>query len=288
MQLITLTSDMGWRDYYVSAVKATICRLVTNPVQILDITHEVSPFDVAEAAFHVGQAFGSFPPKTIHIIGVDAEPFVKNSSEDAVPCVMVLDDQYFVANDNGFFSVLERYGQQGQFFRVDAQVWKNSDPLFATKNILVPIACKLANGEKIEDFAHPATATHSAFSSIPTIEEKGIKGIIIHFDAFGNAMTNIHKKLFEEIGQNQPFIIQFRRGDSYKINRISSHYHDVANGEKVALFNENGWLEIAINKGANKSTGGAQTLFGLHKNDLITITFNPQETAISMEELFVE
>jgi len=277
MQFITLTTDMGYKDYYVSVIKSSILQQVSESVHLIDITHNVEPFDIIDAAFHIGQAFKNFPYGTIHIIGVDSEP-ITSENNNSYPSVMLLEGQYFVANDNGFFSALTHYSQdKPTFYRINPKLWRGQQLTFPTKNVLVPIACKLAQGAKIETLGVQTDAYHKAFHFMPIIENYLIKGIIIHFDSFGNAITNIDRNLFERIGKNALFLIQFRKGEDYKINNISTAYSQVPHGEKLALFNENNWLEIAINKGANTTTGGAQTLFGLSKYDTVTINFYPQD-----------
>lgn len=278
---------MGLDDYYVAAVKASVLQHCNDPVHLIDITHNVQPFDVAEAAFHVSQAYKSFPEGTIHIVGVDSEPvFNFGNAEGSFPSIMIMDKQYFIANDNGFFGVLSRFGDDIQFFRIEDVLSNPKGFKFPTKNMLVPIACKLANGENIEDIATPYAHFRKAFSSIPVIETHLIKGSIIHFDKFGNAITNVDSDLFQKIGGGAPFIIKFREGESYKIDTISKTYNEVPDGEKLAIFNENGLLEIAINRGANQSTGGAQKLFALRKNDVVRVEFMPRGSRESINELF--
>lgn len=287
MQFITLTTDMGLKDYYVASIKASILQQCEQPIHLIDITHEVQPFDVAEAAFHVSQAFKSFPDGTVHIIGVDAEPiFNFGNSEGAFPSVMVMNNQYFVSNDNGFFGVLARFGDHPKFYRIEDVLSNPKGFKFPAKNMLVPIACKLANGESIDNLATPHTTYKKAFATVPVIEEHLIKGSIIHFDKFGNAITNIDTDLFQKIGNGAPFIIKFREGESYKIDVVSKTYNEVPDGEKLAIFNENGLLEIAINRGANESTGGAQKLFALRKNDIVRVEFMPRGSRESIHELF--
>lgn len=287
MQFITLTTDMGLRDYYVAALKATILQQCNDPIQLIDITHDIRPFDVAEAAFQLGQVHKNFPDGTIHIAGIDAEPeFNFGQSEGSFPSIMVMDNQYFLSTDNGFFGVLERYGNVSGFYRIEDALSSPKSFTFPTKSLLSPFACRLANGEKIEDLAVPYPRYKKAFSSVPNIEEFLIKGSIMYFDSFGNAITNIDIDLFQQIGENAPYFVKFREGDSYKIDTISKSYNEVPPGEKLALFNENGLLEIAINKGANATTGGAQKLFALSKGDIIRVEFLPRDSRISIDELF--
>src|SRR5690606_3501392 len=135
------------------------------------------PFDVAEAAFHVCQAYKSFPDGTIHIVGVDSEPiFNFGNAEGSFPSIMVMDNQYFVSNDNGFFGVLARFGNDPKFYRIEDALSNPKGFKFPTKNMLVPIACKIANGAKIENLATPYPNYKKAFASVPVIEEHLIKG----------------------------------------------------------------------------------------------------------------
>lgn len=287
MRFVTLTTDMGLEDYYVASIKASILQQCNDPIHLIDITHSVQPFDVVEAAYQVSQAYKSFPDGTIHIIGVDAEPvFNFGNSEGSFPSIMLMDKQYFISNDNGFFGTLARFGTEIQFFRVEDILSNPKGFKFPTKNMLVPIAASLANGKSIEDIAAPQERYRNAFATIPVIEEFLIMGSIIHFDKFGNAITNITQKLFEEIGEGAPFTIKFREGDSYKIDSIATTYNEVPEGEKVAMFGENGLLELAINRGANESTGGAQKLFALRKHDVVRIEFTPRGSRETILDLF--
>jgi hypothetical protein len=242
---------------------------------------------VAEAAFHVAQVYHHFPKGTIHIVGVDSEPIVNfGNAEGSFPCVLEMEGHYFISNDNGFFGALVGAKEYTKFYRIDDVLSRPTGLTFPTKNLLVPIAIKISNGEQLENIATEFPNFKKAFSSIPIIETNLIKGSIVHFDNFGNAITNIDKQLFERIGKNAPFFVQFKNRDSNKIDYISKSYNEVPGGEKLALFNANNLLEIAINRGANESTGGAEKLFGLRKFDIIRIEFMPRGSKESIDQLF--
>ena len=106
-----------------------------------------------------------------------------------------------------------------------------------------------------------------ALLSQATVEENLIKGNVVYIDSYGNIITNISSELFGIVGQNNPFTIMLRSKDYY-IDVISSSYNEVPAGERLALFNENELLEIAINRGANTVTGGAEKLMGIKKGML--------------------
>ncbi len=287
MQIITLTSDMELRDYYVSSLKVSILKQCKKPIQLLDVSHHITPFDVAEAGFVLGQAHHDYPDGTIHLMCLEAEPiFNFGNSEGSFPSVMVLNNQYFIGVDNGFFGVLERFGTVNAFYRIEEALSSPKSYTFPAKTLLAPYACRLANGEKIEDFAVPHSTYKKALSIVPNIEKDLILGSIIYFDSMGNAITNINRELFESVGKDAPFIIKFRDKTLYEIDRISSSYNDVPHGEKVAIFNERGLLEIAINKGANRTTIGAQKLLGIAINDVVRVDFSPRGSKDSLNELF--
>ena len=97
MAIITLTSDWGYSDYYVAAVKGAILSQIPDAV-IVDITHEITPFNVRQAGFVLKNCFRDFPKGTIHIIAVDTIETL-----DIPHVVVKADGQYFISADNGIF-----------------------------------------------------------------------------------------------------------------------------------------------------------------------------------------
>ena len=285
MQIITLTTDMGVRDHYVAAIKGAVLKNCPSAI-IIDVSHTVKPFDVAEAAFYISSCFEEFPEGTVHVVGVDSEPMVNFSgSEGSFPSVLVYKGHYFISNDNGFFGAFLKDEQPDQFYRLDDVLSRMDLFKFPTKNMLVPAACRIMNGEKIETFASPFASYKKAFAQTAVIETNLIKGNVIHIDNYGNLISNVHESLFERFGKDSPFIIYYRNKD-YHIDVISSTYNSVPNGERVAIFNNNGLLEIAINRGANLSNGGAEKLFGMRIGDVIRIEFTPRGSRETLESLF--
>jgi S-adenosylmethionine hydrolase len=285
MQIITLTTDMGLIDHYVASLKGTILRL-SPKTQIVDVSHTVKPFNISEAAFYLCSCFRDFPIGTIHVVGVDSEPIVNfTGSEGSFPSILLFEGHYFIANDNGFFGAfLEEY-QPEKFWRLDDVLSNQNLFRFPTKNMLIPAACKIAEGMNIDEFASPYSTFKKAFALNAVIEPNLIKGNIRHIDSYGNLITNVHKDLFERFGKDTPFTIYFRKRDYY-IDLISVTYNEVPEGEKVAVFNDNNYLEIAINRGANNSGGGAEKLFGVHRGDVVRIEFTPRGSKETIDSLF--
>ena len=283
MQIITLTTDMGLSDHYVAALKGSIFQLERNAT-IVDISHTIRPFDIVHATFCVKSVYKNFPKGSVHIIGVDSEPVI-NSRDGSYPAIMLYDGHYFVGNDNGLFALLVKEDQPEGFWMIDDVLSQPDGFRFPTKNLFVPAAVKLAQGVGINEIASANESWKRAFTVNPVLEENLIKGSIVHIDHYGNAITNISRELFYRFEEDTPFTILFRKRDYY-IDTISGSYNEVQPGERVAIFNSNDFLEIAINKGARGGTGGADSLFGLHIGDVVRIEFTPRGSAKTLDSLF--
>ncbi len=282
MQIITLTTDTGLQDYYVAAIKGAILKDIPN-ARIIDITHTIKPFDIADAAFQLLCCYKDFPLGTIHIIGVDSEPIL-NGENQSFPTILKFNGHIFICNDNGFFgSLLEGENTESLFRYSDVQ--KNEDMWqFTTKNCFVPIAIKIATNIQIESFTEKVFTFKKVFIQKPIIDQFTIQGTVIHIDSFGNLITNITRPDFDRFGENIPFTIYFVKGH-YFIDKISKTYNAVPNGEIVALFNSSNHLEIAINKGATRSTGGADQMFGMRREAIIQVKFEPAGSQVDFNSL---
>ena len=111
-------------------------------------------------------------------------------------------------------------------------------------------------------------------------DQTSITGGVIYIDNYGNVISNISQKLFTEIGKGRDFKVSAAR---YTFNSIFNKYNEVVNpdvkdvrqfdGNRLAIFNSAGYLEIAIYRSNLKSVGGASTLLGLDYRDTVTIEF---------------
>lgn len=285
MQFVTFTSDLGLTDHYVAAVKAQIFSQLPN-VQLIDISHQIQPFNIAQAAYYISNCKDEFPAGTIHLIHVDSAPVIHIGKPDLnmYPMVMELHNQFFIGLDNGIFSLIRGFEEANKLVRLDFSS-AGIDLRSPMKNIYIPAAKHILAGKKIEDLGELVDSVRKAFTMQPTVNKNLIKGAVIHIDKFGNVITNISEALFTEIGENNAFTILFKN-PGYFIDQISASYSDVPMGEKLALFNENGFLEIAINKGTTGSGGGANSLLGLNVKDVVRIEFHPPGSKNSINDLF--
>jgi len=285
MQILTLTTDNGTKDHYVASIKGKILSLYAAAT-IIDISHDIRPFDISEAAYQVKNCFRDFPMGTVHVIGVDSEPQMAPGTDDGMyPSILKFQGQYFISNDNGFFGAFLHQDEPEEFYQVHSIIDEGKYYSFPTKQLLIPLACRILNGDHIASFAHPKEKFKRAYSPSVMVETNVIKGYVAHIDAFGNLISNIHRSYFERYSKDIPYTIYYRNKE-YFIEQVSLGYNAVPPGEKVAIFNSNDFLEIAINLGANGTSGGVEQLCGVRVGDMIRVEFTPRGSHENFDSLF--
>jgi len=246
MALVTITSDLGTRDYYLAALKGAIITHseITN---IIDITNEVKAFDIREAAFTIRHAYTYFPKGTIHIVHV-------NSTEGRGKLlVAVVDGHYFITFDNGLLSLAFEKTPH-QTYQVNEELLEDNSLLF--EEAIAKVIELLSKEYTPNDFAHLTTETINYRLLQPVNKPGNIRGTVIYIDHFGNAVTNITRSMFQEfIGDRSMQILT----NAANTDVISRTYSDVEEGEMVCFFNASNLLEIAINKGKAENLLGLKT-----------------------------
>ncbi|MFK8046082.1 MAG: S-adenosyl-l-methionine hydroxide adenosyltransferase family protein [Crocinitomicaceae bacterium] len=285
MQIVTLTTDLGLSDHYVAALKGQLLSKLSN-TSIVDVSHLVKPFNIAEASYYINNVIKDFPEGTIHFIGVDSIPIINIDSPklNMYPIVMKLSGQYFVGLDNGFFSLLPNFHDAEEIVVID-DFSSKSALRYPNKYIYIPTIVDIVNGVPLSKIGDPITTVRRAFITQATTDDNLIKGSVIHVDHYGNVIVNITESTFKKIGKGEAFTIYFRQS-KYFIEKISDNYNEVPVGEKLALFNDNGFLEVSINKGITGNGGGASTLLGLKVTDIVRVEFHPRGSKDSIESLF--
>lgn len=247
MPLLTLTSDIGSPDYLVGAVKAQLLHL--NPdFQIIDISHNIPPFNYPQAAYVCQSAIKNFPDFTYHLILVNL--FEKKPEQ---LLLAFHNNQYLICADNGLLTmILEETPEVVIGIPLEKTAIKNTTYL---SSIMGKVVNQLVNGESIMSIGTSDVKYVEKRHLRPVLDNNSIEGQIIFIDSFENVIVNITHEQFEEQRKGRSFRIVFTRNEM--IDRISESYADVPEGEKLAIFNSAGYLEIAINK------GNAAGLFGL-------------------------
>ena len=275
MAIITLTTDFGEKDHFAGATKGAIYSELPD-VKIVDISHSVSPFSVPEAAYIIRNAYSSFPKGTIHIIGIDSE-----LNEENKHIAVKLDDHYFICANNGIMSMI--CSEIAPEKIVEINIHEKISTNFPVLDVFVKVACHIARGGTLEVIGKVIQEIKPIKDLLPFVnaEKNQIIGNVIYIDNYGNVVTNIKKKFFEEVQKGRPFEISAR---NYKFQKIYSKYSDIVNfeipfekrhdeGRKMVVFNSSEYLEIALYKSNSATVGSASTLLGLGLRDTVTINF---------------
>jgi S-adenosylmethionine hydrolase len=257
MAVVTIISDWNRNDYYLAALKGRILSQCPETT-IVDITHQVTSFNSAQAAFILRNCYRNYPEGTIHLICVNTE-----SSPEKPHVVILASKQYFIGCDNGFFGLL--LNEDPEEIMV---LKKNPDHPdgFAELYVFADCACSIIRKKKWNELGTASRAVSKQIPMLPTIDESTINGSVVYIDSYRNAITNISRDLFDRIRKGRPFDL-FIQSNYYKINRLNKNYYDSSTGELLALFNSLGLLEIAIN------SGNAADLLSLGINSVIRIKF---------------
>jgi S-adenosyl-L-methionine hydrolase (adenosine-forming) len=259
MQFTTLTTDFGTQDFYVGALKGALLRRVPE-LKLVDISHDIAPFDMVRGAFVIANVWREFPEGTIHLIGINCV-----YQQDFRFVVARHEGHYFVAPDNGLLSLLFTHLEPSDLRNIPADASEH----FAVKNVFAEAVAHLAAGNSFDTLGEYAAPLLERISIQPVITPMQIRGTVLHVDNFENVVVNIRKEIFENAANGRPFSLFFKRNDP--ITQLSGNYCDVAVGEQLCLFNAAGFLEIAVNMGR------AATLLGLKVEDVVEVVFGAAE-----------
>jgi S-adenosylmethionine hydrolase len=260
--IITLTTDFGYDDAYVAAVKGAI--LSINPeANIIDVSHSIKPQNILQAAFILSIAYRYFPKQTVHVAIVD--PGV---GSDRRGIILKAPSAIFVAPDNGILSyivddlfgnavsqsigrslpnqalteIVFKKGLEAAAI-TDPRFWRHPvSPTFHGRDIFAPVAAGLSLGISPYEFGEKINSLHILPIPKPSFESDGsIVGRVLHIDHFGNLITNIENNhlpgkdvLIEVAGSH--------------IQGITDYY---AQKEGVlAIVGSSGYLEVSLRDGS--------------------------------------
>ena len=276
MTIITLTTDFGHKDYSIAVIKAALINLIPEAT-IVDISHQITPYNHSETAYILKNAYAAFPEGSIHIIGVESELTPEN-----IHLAMEFEGHYFIGADNGIFSLIKEGLSAKKIVVIN--IHNTLVTSFPVLDVFIHVAAHIARKGTLEVIGSPISKIRELTNVKPVInqEENQILGSVIYIDNYGNVVTNITAKLFKEIGKTRNFTIFAR---TVKFRKIHESYSDAIDfnlskekreedGKKLALFNSAGHLELAVYKSNPLTVGSASSLFGLDYRDPVTIKFD--------------
>ena len=275
MAIVTLTTDFGHKDHSVSVIKAALIHQISD-LTIIDISHQISPYNPSETAYILKNAFRAFPKGSIHIVGVESEWTPEN-----IHIAVEFEGHFFIGADNGILSMILENLKATKI--VEINIHKSIVTSFPVLDVFVSVAAHIARNGALEVIGKPIVKIKELTNINPVVNREGnqILGSVIYIDNYGNLVTNIKKTYFEEIRKTRNFIIFAR---TVKFKNIYKGYSEAIDfslpknkrdedGKKLALFNSANHLELAVYKSNPQTVGGASSLFGLDYRDPVTIKF---------------
>jgi S-adenosylmethionine hydrolase len=294
MGVLTLLTDLGYRDHYVAALKARLLQLAPT-LPVMDLTHGVEPYNIAHAVHVLRAVFRDFPVGTTHLITV-SEYGASPAGAVAVPAWHAAQHEghYFVAADNGLLALLcdgapERLvrllpplstasptplpalkaeeGTVASTSTLGGTFVQSLLTLNPTRDILAPAAVRLAQGQPIDSLGPPTTELYALTNRQLRLQDNRITGHVVHVDHYGNLITNISRSAVEVVGRGRRATVHFGRET---VRELRAHFAAAPPGEIVCTFNPQGCLCVAINQ------GNGSELLGLYFDSQVDIRFEAE------------
>jgi len=249
--IITLTTDYGTSDALVGSMKGAILKI--NPeARIVDICHDVLPFDVLDGALTIAQAYAYFPPRTIHAVVVD--PGVGSARR---PILATTEQHYFVAPDNGVLSLIYEREPAVTVRCVTARHYflEPVSDTFHGRDVFGPVAAWLSRGWQAASFGDAITDYVRLRLPQPQRTAGGVKGVVLKVDRFGNLMTNLTPGEIPQLVPGRAFCLRIGHAE---VTQLARTYAEVEPGEPFLILGSAGFFEVSVNRGSAARLLGAQ------------------------------
>jgi len=240
--IITLTTDFGLRDPYVAAMKGVVLSIFPKAV-VVDVTHEVPPGNVREAADTLARSAPFFPSGTVHVAVVD--PGVGGERRAVAACA---GGHLFVGPDNGlFWPVIGRDPERRVFHLQNERYFRTPvSRTFHGRDVFAPVAGYLASGLAPDLLGEPIPNPVRLETRGPERTAGGLTGEITRVDRFGNLITNIREEDLKRGGLEDGPVIE---AGELRVFGMRSSYDEVPLNEPLAIIGSNGFLELSMNRG---------------------------------------
>ena len=272
--LLVFTTDFGTADPYAGIMRGVV--LGINPrARLMDLTHQISPQNIAQASFVLGNSYRYFPPEAIHVVVVD--PGVGTGRR---PVLVSTPHGRFVGPDNGVLSqvlsglmdaVPGAPGTASLPAEVTAVHLTNSafwrlpvSHTFHGRDIFAPVAAHLSLGVLPNEMGESIDSLAWLPMPKPTIVASGIEGEIVYEDWYGNLVSNIPQDLLAGASFTRVHIKQRR------VDGLCRTFGDAPPGQElIALIDSHGFLEVAV------PNGSAAGLLGVKAGERVVVENGP-------------
>jgi len=239
-RIIALLTDFGTEDGYVGAMKGKILSIAPE-ANVVDISHEIEPFNTRQAAFCLTNSYAYYPQKTVFVVVVD--PGVGTSRKGLV---IQTASHFFIGPDNGVFSLIYEKEAFNSFeILIDTLPWEVA-ATFHGRDVFSPLAALLAAGKNIDRFLKGTKQYTSFVKPIKRMERKSFQLPVVHIDHFGNVILNFQRKDFSKM-KTKSFRITV---GNYKFGKIHNTFGEVPHDELLLMWDSSDYLQIAKNGGS--------------------------------------
>lgn len=237
MGVIALLTDYGLKDPYVARLKGKLLTLDSS-LEYVDISHEVDKFHLPQAAYLLGNVWRDFPEGSVFLVGVE-HPY-----EFSNYIICESENRFFIAPNNGLLSLLRNNSRSNsiEFENIIELSFDEKSSFVFYQNIL-ELGVRIQNGERTSSLGKSIEDIKRFTLDEIKFENNELTGKVLFVDSYGNIITNIHKDIIEVNGVGRSYEILV--GREY-ISRVDTNYQIGAEARCIALFNVDGFLEIAI------------------------------------------
>jgi len=244
--IVTLLTDFGTRDPFVGVMKGVVLS-VDRRLSVVDLTHEIEPQAIADAAFWLAQSFAWFPAGTVHVVVVD--PGVGSARAGVV---VRAHGHYFVGPDNGCFELVVRRATSVEVRRIDGARVGLSEPsrTFHGRDVFAPVAARIA-ASRLDFEAVGPPHELLVTERLPEVvrDREGTTGAVVVVDRFGNLVTNVPAAVL-------------RPGARLTLGDVTLElvgaYAEVAVGAAGAVIGSCGTIEVFVRDGSASALFGAK------------------------------
>jgi S-adenosylmethionine hydrolase len=249
--VITLTTDFGLDDPFVGIMKGVILNIVPD-AQIIDITHNIEPQNITQAALILNATYPWFPRKTVHVVVVDpgvgsvlkAKGKTKKTAGPIIRRAMVVQSKFqtFIGPDNGVLTPCLHPDCRVYEITNKKYFLKNVSNTFHGRDVFAPCAGWIASGIAHAKMGPRVLKPVRLDFPQPLLKETSLHGEIIHIDHFGNLTTNISAELIHETFPPSATInVQIGK---HRIEGLVTGYYQMKDNQPGAIINSWNQLEI--------------------------------------------
>lgn len=248
---ILFMTDFGTIDDSVAICKGVMQTIAPN-VQVIDISHQVTPYSILDGARFLAGTTPYYPTGTIFVVVID--PGVGSSRRAIV--AKSKRGHYLVLPDNGLLTLVAQQDGLEAVREITNTAWmlgKAQSSTFHGRDIFSAVAGHLARGEDWTQVGASFDLNTLVKLNIATaqLSDKVLSGTVIALDGpYGNLVTNIDSTLFEQLGYKLGEAVSVKIGSTELSLPFVKTFSDVPTNQPLLYIDSRGHLALAVNLGS--------------------------------------